>query len=344
MVSETMAAYEGIQLIAEVAQAHDGSLGQAHAYIDALAETGVTAVKFQVHIAQAESSLFEDFRVNFSYEDRTRFDYWRRMEFSEEQWAGLKRHCEDKGLEFLASPFSVRAVEILERIGVARYKIGSGEVSNLLMLQRVARTGKPIILSSGLSTYADLDATMAFLASFGNHVTVLQCTTDYPTSPRDLGLNVIAELRNRYSRPVGLSDHSGTIYPCIAAVALGAELLEFHVVFDRRSFGPDARASLEIEEVPQLVAGVQAIAAALAHPLDKTRLASEKLRNMFGKSLAVNRSMAEGETIAIEDLESKKPGDRGIPASRFGEVVGRRLARGVAQWDFLNESDLLPAL
>lgn len=331
---------EYLQLIAEIGQAHDGSLGQAHAYIDALAQTGVTAVKFQVHIAEAESSPFETFRVNFSFEDETRYDYWRRMEFTPAQWIGLKAHCDEKGVEFLASPFSLRAVELLERVGVQRYKVGSGEVSNLLMLDRIARTGKPVILSSGLSTYAHLDATMAFLAPYKNHISILQCTTSYPTRPEELGLNVIGEIKSRYGCPTGLSDHSGAIYPGIAAVALGAELLEFHAVFDRRSFGPDARASLEIAEVSELVAGARVVATALAHPMDKTQLASAGLRNLFGKSLAVNRTMSAGETIALDDLESKKPADRGIPASRFREVVGRRLANTLEQWDFLSESDL----
>ena len=119
-------------LIAEIGQAHDGSLGIAHSYIDALANTGVSTIKFQMHIAEAESSIYEPFRVNFSYEDKTRYDYWKRMQFSIEQWSELKRHCEDKGLEFLVSPFSLAAVEILEKLDIKRYKIGSGEVNNNL--------------------------------------------------------------------------------------------------------------------------------------------------------------------------------------------------------------------
>jgi len=123
-----------ILIISEIAQAHEGSPGIAHSYIDALAECGVDAVKFQTHIAEAESSNQEQFRVNFSYEDTTRFDYWKRMEFTAEQLAGLKDHCEQKKIEFISSPFSIAAVEMLERLGVKRYKIGSGEMINHLML------------------------------------------------------------------------------------------------------------------------------------------------------------------------------------------------------------------
>lgn len=330
-----------VELVAEIAQAHDGSLGTAHAYIDALAGTGVDTVKFQVHIAAAESSAHEPFRVKFSYEDDTRYAYWKRMEFDAGQWAALKAHCEQKGLEFLASPFSIAAVELLEDIGARRYKIGSGETSNLLMLERIGRTGKPVILSSGLSTLDDLDRTIAFMRPFGNPLTLLQCTTSYPTQPSQIGLNVLCELRDRFGLPVGLSDHSGTIHPGLAATALGARMLEFHAVFDRRAFGPDATSSLQIDEIRQLAEGVRAISAMLEHPIDKSRLSvPAELRTMFGKSLAVNRDVPAGEALSLSVLESKKPGDRGIPAQRYADVVGRRLARTLRAGDFLTEADL----
>jgi N,N'-diacetyllegionaminate synthase len=150
-------------IIAEIAQAHDGSLETCHAYIDALATTGVDAIKFQTHIAEAESSIHEPFRVKFSKQDATRMDYWRRMEFSEEQWHGLKTHCDAVGLEFISSPFSNAAVDMLERVEVKRYKIGSGEVTNFLMLQKIAQTGKPILLSSGMSSFEEFDLTLTFL-------------------------------------------------------------------------------------------------------------------------------------------------------------------------------------
>ena len=246
-------------IIAEIAQAHDGSLGIAHSYIDVLAETGVHAVKFQTHIAYAESSVHEPFRVKFSYEDATRYDYWKRMEFTAEQWAGIKSHCEEKGLEFISSPFSCAAVDLLQQLGVQKYKIGSGEVSNLLMLEKIALTGKGIILSSGMSSLKELDAAIGFLKPFGNSISILQCTTAYPTVAGQWGLDVIRVLKDRYHLPVGFSDHSGDIYACLAATALGAQLLEFHAVFDKRMFGPDAKASLTIDQIRKLVQGVKEI-------------------------------------------------------------------------------------
>src|SRR5687768_13477406 len=182
-----------IFLVAEIAQAHEGSLGIAHSYIDALATTGIDAVKFQTHIAEAESSVDEPFRVKFSYEDKTRYDYWRRMEFTAEQWSGLKEHCDRLGLEFISSPFSVAAINILERLNVKRYKVGSGEINNYLLLHRMLETKKPLILSSGMSSYSELRDAVNFIKRFENPFSILQCTTAYPTRPEQWGLNVMRE-------------------------------------------------------------------------------------------------------------------------------------------------------
>ena len=331
-----------VEIIAEVAQAHDGSLGILHSYIDAAAEAGVDTIKFQTHIAEAESSPLEQFRVNFSYVDATRFDYWQRMEFTAEQWEGIKRHCEEKGISFLSSPFSVKAVELLEKIGVSRYKIGSGEISNYLMLHHIAKTGKPIILSTGMSDLNELDETIAFLKPYRNALSILQCNTEYPTPPENLGLNVLQDMKARYPFPIGLSDHSGTTWAPLAAVALGAELLEFHITFDRRMFGPDAKASLTIDETAELVRGVRYLEQALNNPVDKNAnaLKFEKVKTIFGKALAVNRDMSANETIELADLESKKPGDAGIAARHYQTIIGKKLKVDLKQNSFLKEEFL----
>ncbi|WP_457618009.1 N-acetylneuraminate synthase family protein, partial [Lutibacter sp.] len=148
-----------MKIIAEIAQAHDGNLKIAHKYIDAVSKTGVDAIKFQTHIAEAESSMYEPFRVRFS-NDKLRFDYWKRMEFTLEEWKALKRHCDDVNLEFMSSPFSNTAVDLLEKVGVKTYKVGSGEVTNFLLLEKIAQTGKPMIISSGMSSFSELDKTV----------------------------------------------------------------------------------------------------------------------------------------------------------------------------------------
>lgn len=328
-------------LIAEIAQAHEGSLGILHSYIDAVAKTGVQAIKFQMHIAEAESSIHEPFRVKFSKEDATRYDYWKRMEFTLEQWKGIKQHCDEVGLDFICSPFSNLAVDWLETIGVHTYKVGSGEVNNFLLLEKIAQTGKPIIISSGMSSFAELDKTVDFLKSKNAHFSILQCTTAYPTKPEQYGLNVLAELKERYDVPIGFSDHSAKIATGIAAVALGAEILEFHVVFSRSMFGPDAIASLTIEETKQLVEAVAEIHWAQNNPINKNNNDNfTDLKSIFEKSLAINKNLPKGHVLTFADLESKKPKGYGISAADFEKVIGRQLNTDKSQWDFLNEADL----
>ena len=332
-----------MELIAEIAQAHDGSLGILHSYIDALAATGVDAIKFQTHVAEAESSIHEPFRVNFSYEDATRYDYWSRMGFTAEQWRGVKAHCDEVGLEFMSSCFSQAAVDMMEGVGMARYKVGSGEVTNFLLLEKIARTKKPIILSSGMSSLEELDAAVAFIATHGNGLSILQCTTAYPTPPERVGLNVLSVLRGRYpGARIGLSEHTAKVSTGIAAAALGAEILEFHAVFDRRMFGPDAASSLNIDEIKQLVDGVREVETMLANPVDKTDVSAYgELKRIFEKSLAVGRDLPAGHALRFEDLEAKKPAGHGIRASAFRSVIGRKLSRDLSKYDFLSEGDLL---
>lgn len=328
-----------VLIIAEIGQAHDGSLGIAHSFIDSLKETGVDIVKFQTHIAEAESSKYEPFRINFSFEDKTRYDYWKRMEFKEEQWKELKLHCEEVGLEFLSSPFSVTAVELLERIGVSRYKIGSGETGNLVLLEKIARTGKEVFLSSGLSDFHEIQKAVSVFEIYKNKVSILQCTTAYPTKPVEWGLNLIKELSDAFNLPIGFSDHSGNIFACLAAVALGAKIIEFHATFDKLMFGPDSQASLTITEAKTLVEGIRQVEVSLNSPIMKNDEKISGLKKIFGKSLAINKPMREGEIVLFDDLETKKPMNYGINASEYKKIIGRKLKVNKNKWDFLNYSD-----
>lgn len=328
-------------IIAEIGQAHDGSIGILHSYIDAVATTGVQAIKFQTHIAEAESSIHEPFRVKFSKQDKTRYDYWKRMSFTLDQWKEIKAHCDAVGLEFMSSPFSNAAVDLLEEVGVKRYKIGSGEVNNLLLLEKIAKTGKPLIISSGMSSFEELDETVAFLEQRGCDFSIMQCTTAYPTSPEQYGLNVIQELKTRYQVPVGYSDHSAKIETGIAAVALGATMLECHVVFDRRIFGPDSLSSLTINEITQLAEAVGNITKAQDNSIDKSdNNQFATLKSIFEKSLAVNKDLPKGHVITFDDLEAKKPKGFGINANKFQDVIGKTLTTNKQQWDFITLEDI----
>jgi N-acetylneuraminate synthase len=328
-------------VIAEIAQAHDGSLGTAHAYIDAAANAGADAVKFQTHIASAESTPAEPWRIRFSRQDETRYDYWRRMEFSAEQWAGLKQHASERALRFISSPFSAEAADLLERIGVEAWKIASGEINNPLLFERVANSGLPVYVSSGMSSMAEVESCVRQFQTCGTRFVLMQCTSAYPCPPERVGLNVMRDYRERFGCPVGLSDHSGTIYAGLAAAALGADAVEVHITFSREAFGPDVPASITTSELRQLVEGVRFIERMRGNPVDKDAMAGEMgdLRRTFRKSVVSRYALEPGVELRPEHLTAKKPG-AGIPVERLPELVGRRVKRAVAAGAFLAEDDL----
>lgn len=328
-------------IVGEIAQAHDGSLGMAHAFIDALANAGADAIKFQTHIAAAESTPSEPWRVKFSAQDATRYDYWKRMEFTEDQWQGLKHHADDRNLLFLSSPFSIEAVELLERVGVVAWKIASGEVNSALMLERMAQTGLPILLSTGMSPLSEIDIAVQKVKERGVPLVVMQCTTAYPCPPEEIGLNMIPFFRERYACAVGLSDHSGTIYPGLAAATLDIQVLEIHIAFSREMFGPDVPASVTTAELGQLVEGIRFIEKMKANPVDKDELATEMapLRDAFTKSVVARMDLPAGTVLQAEHLAVKKPGT-GIPSERLPSLVGQRLSRNVKADQLLDEEML----
>jgi N,N'-diacetyllegionaminate synthase len=328
-------------VIAEVAQAHDGSLGLAHAFIDAAADAGADAVKFQTHLAAAESTLDEPFRVRFSRQDETRLDYWRRMEFTEEQWQGLAAHARERGLIFLSSAFSLAAVELLQRLGMPAWKIGSGEFASRELWDAMAAAGVPILFSTGLARRAEIDNAVSLFRAKGLPFALLQCTTSYPSPLEEIGLNVLEDLREAYHCPVGLSDHSGSVFPGLAALARGADLVEVHVTFDRRMFGPDTPASLTFDELRLLCGMRDAVATMDRYPVDKDVMAEKlnSLREMFGKSLAPVAPIKAGSVLRPDMLTAKKPAG-GIPPEAVAEIAGRRLKRDVTPDRILRWSDL----
>ncbi len=330
-------------VIAEIAQAHDGSLGTAHAMIDAAADAGADAVKFQTHIAKAESSPDEPWRVRFSLQDESRFNYWKRMEFSEEQWVGLSRHAEEKGLLFLSSAFSMEAFDLLRRVGVAGWKVASGEITNVQMLDAMCLSGKPLILSTGMSAFEEIDESVRQIKENNAALALLQCSSTYPTKASDIGLNVLEEFRDRYDVAVGLSDHSATIFPGICAAYMGAQVIEVHLTLSYRAFGPDVKASLTTEGLAELVKGVRFAEMMRSHKADKRRVPEDvtSLRPIFMKSLVASSDLSVGQILTANLMTSKKPGT-GISAARYKEFLGRRLARAVKQHAQLREDDLEP--
>ena len=328
-------------LVAEVAQSHEGSLGMAHAFIEAVSKTGANAIKFQTHMAEAESSPLEPFRVRFSTQDQTRFEYWKRMEFSESQWLELKKHAEEKNLLFLSSPFSEEAVHLLEKIGILGWKIGSGEVNNLPLIKTILKTKKPVLISSGFSSWEELDHTVTLIEQAKVPHAIFQTTSLYPTPPEKLGLNLIPEMLQRYSAPIGLSDHSGKIFPSLSAYSLGATLFEVHVCLSKEMFGPDVSSSLTTLELKELAAGLQFLYQAATHPVEKDSMAKEleSTKKIFEKSVFTKFDLPKGHILTVNDLVAKKPGT-GIPAKNISKLFGNTLKNNVSSREPLRWDDM----
>jgi N,N'-diacetyllegionaminate synthase len=322
-------------VIAEAGMNHDGDLDRAVRLVEVAAEARADAVKFQLHDAAAETT--RDAPAPPYFQDEPRWEYFERTAFTDEQWASLKQACDERGIEFLCSVFSLQAVARLERLGVVRHKIGSGEVTNLELVRAAGATGKPVLLSSGMSSWAELDAAVH---AAGPNVVVLQCTSAYPTPPEQVGLNVLAELRERYGKPVGFSDHTRGTAASLAAVALGAEVVEKHFTLSREAYGPDAAMGLEPEELRTFIQEVRELGTMLASPVDKDDVSPyDEMKRVFEKSVVAVADIPAGTTLEAAMLAAKKPGT-GIPAAQLPELVGRRVRNDIAADAVLTEADL----
>ncbi len=317
-------------------------MGIAHSFIDAAAQAGADAIKFQTHIASAESTRDETFRIRMSGQDESRYDYWKRMEFTKDQWYGLAKHAKESGLVFLSSAFSVEAVELLDKIGMPAWKVGSGEFRSYELLSAMIQTEKPILFSTGMSQYAEVDDAVKTFKDKDVSFALFQCTSKYPTPIEHVGLNVLNEYKRRYNCPVGLSDHSGTIHPALAAISRGADLLELHVTFDKKIYGPDTVASVTFDDLELICKHAQNVTLMDQNPVDKDQMADEleNVRNLFTKSIALASPQKAGTVISDKMLAPKKPGT-GIPYTQKNDVIGLALRKDVEADRLLNWEDLI---
>lgn len=325
-----------IELIAEIGSVHDGSFGNAVKLIEAAAKNGASAVKFQTHIAEEET--LPDAPSPSYFQAERRIEYFKRTAFTLAQWHELRVTAENCGVTFLSSPFAVRAVDILEEIGISAYKIPSGEVTNIPLLERVASTGKRILLSSGMSTWEELDSAVQVCRA-GGSLTVLQCTSMYPAPLNRVGLNVLGEMIERYGVPVGYSDHTMGNTAAIGAAVLGATVIEKHFTFSRLMYGSDARHSSEPEEFAALAKALREVSAILQNPVDKSDCSElVDMKNIFQKSIVSNRALFAGHKLQIEDMAFKKPGT-GLSAAMFREFVGAQLRIDVPENHLFSAKD-----
>lgn len=315
-------------LMAELGQAHEGSIGIAHSMIDEISRASFDAVKFQVHHAEAESTLDEVFRPGTRLPDANRLDYWNRTAFNDSEWSELFSHARELGLSVVASTFSVQGIETLAELGIDAWKIGSGEALQPWFIAEIAAMGQPTFLSTGMSTWAEIELGIQILSGKSPVIGLLQCTSKYPVSLREIGIQLIDEIRDKFGLPTGLSDHSGSKIPPMVALARGASVLEVHATFSRRMFGPDSSSSLTFEELREISEFRDAFWQLRRGVNDKdaTALELEPTRKIFGRSLAPRRKIRAGEILTSNDLIPKKPSG-GIPWEKIDDVVGVKTRR-----------------
>jgi len=327
-------------IIAEIGSVHDGSFGNAIKLIELAKDCGASSVKFQTHIAKEET--LENAPMPSFFKGEPRYEYFQRTSFSLTQWEELKAKCDIIDIEFLSSPFSIKAIEILEKIDMMKYKIPSGEVTNIPLLEVIAETKKPILLSSGMSSWEELDNAVNTIQKTHNNITVLQCTSEYPCDYERVGLNIMMEIKDRYNLPIGLSDHTLSNYSAFAATVLGATVIEKHLSFNRKMYGSDAKHSLEPNEFKDLVDGIETIQKMLSSKIDKNLIVKDmkEMKEVFQKSIVSVVDIPKNSIITKDMIGYKKPGI-GIPASDYNNVIGKKTKKDISNNSLILEKDII---
>jgi N,N'-diacetyllegionaminate synthase len=327
-------------VIAEIAQAHDGSLGYAHAFIDIARRSGADAVKFQMHYPEYESTVDEKFRVKLSSQYKNRFEYWKRMEFSKEQWLELKKHCDQLNIEFMVSVFSKYAVNLAKEIGLNNIKISSGEIFNDPLVDEICKRFENIIFSTGMLKAEKIYEKIKFFHKQKRNIAVLHCISKYPVTNAELSLDFINVLKKTDKNfLIGYSDHSGSIAPPIYALSQRINILEVHLALDKDQYGPDTGSSLVAEEL-KFICKLNKDFSEIHNPKKKRDEIIESISNkhLFMSSLCLTNDKKKGEVIKEKDLVLKKPGT-GIPYSKKKSIIGRKLTKNVSKKKLLRYDD-----
>jgi N,N'-diacetyllegionaminate synthase len=315
-------------IIAEAGVNHNGDLQMARRLVDVAAEAGADFVKFQTFKADrlvTRQAAKADYQRQLTADDDSQYDMIRRLELTPEMHVELIGHCASQGIRFLSTGFDIESLDLLAGFDMPIFKVPSGEITNLPYLQHVGRLGKPVILSTGMADMAEIRAALEALEEAGTSrqaITVLHCNTEYPTPMRDVNLRAMLGIRDAFGVQVGYSDHTAGIEVSLAAVALGATVIEKHFTLDRQLPGPDHQASLEPDELKALVTGIRNIELALGDGVKRPSPSEAKNIPIVRKSLVAVRSIREGEPFTRENLGVKRPGT-GVSPMRLEEVLGR---------------------
>jgi len=324
-----------VYIIAEAGDSHGGSIDKAMEMCRLARLAGADYIKFQHHLPNEEMLPEIPMSDNFS---EPLYEFLLKNALDINQHNELLNYCNEIGIKYLCTPFSYKAADELNNIGVDLFKIGSGEMTDIPTLKKIASFGKPMIISTGMSTYEEIDRTYNILKSLPIEFALANCISEYPPRYEDMNLNTITEMIGRYPNAIiGHSDHTPDLYTSFAAVVLGARFIEKHVILDKLQAGPDQSVSISFQELKDLVDGIRKIEKAMG---DNKRIheREQQIREWAFRSLVYTRSLEVGDCIQAHDIWSKRPGT-GIPAHKMDQYIGRTLIKDVAKNTMLKEGD-----
>jgi len=318
-------------IIAEAGVNHTGDINLARRLVDTAVEAGADAVKFQTFITEeivtcnAEKADYQ--RENTGSKQESQFEMLKNLELSFDEFREIKIYCERKGIVFLSTPFDYKSVDFLEELGIPAFKIASGEIINFPLLTFIASKGKPLIISTGMSTLEEVEEALRIIYKTQNSkVVLLHCTSDYPAKVEDINLSAMNALHEVFSVPVGFSDHTPGIEISLAAVAMGASVIEKHFTLDKDLPGPDHRASLEPQELKNLVKAIRNIEKAIGNGVKTPSRSEMNTKLISRKSIVAATAIKKGELLNECNLTVKRPG-KGISPMRWSEVIGTKAVR-----------------
>jgi len=325
--------YNKTFIIAEAGVNHNGSLEMAMQMVDAAVAAGADAVKFQTFKAEkviAVNAPKADYQQKATGSDESQLEMVKKLELDETAHIRLHQHCQHKGIQFLSSPFDLESIDLLNRLGLEIFKIPSGEITNLPYLRKLGVLKKRLILSTGMADLGEIEDALNVLTQSGTpweNISILHCNTEYPTPFEDVNLRAILTIRNAFPGiSIGYSDHTIGIEAPIAAVAMGASVIEKHFTLDRNLPGPDHRTSLEPHELFAMILGIRNIEKALGTGIKKPSPSELKNKPVARKSIVAASSIEQGETFTEMNITVKRPGT-GITPMRWDEIIGRKAVK-----------------
>ncbi len=319
-----------VYIIAEAGVNHNGSLSLAKQMVLEAKRAGADAVKFQTFTAEnvvTKEAPKAQYQKETTASSETQYQMLKKLELSYDVHCQLKELCDSAEIDFLSTPFDLDSIELLEKLGITRYKIPSGEITNYPYLVRVAKTHKPVILSTGMCTMEEVAAAVEVLKKNGTaEITLLHCNTQYPTPVHDVNLRAMCTLNDKFGLPVGYSDHTLGIEIPVAAAAMGARILEKHFTLDRRMEGPDQKASLEPEELSKMVKAIRNVELAMGDGIKRPTVSEASNIVIARKSIVALRRIRKGEVFSEENLTTKRPGS-GISPMQWEKILGTEAIR-----------------